>query len=309
LTLLALPAQAVAPLAFLAKEIVKSIVRSFIEDRLNQMLATAGPCGVSIAGESGLAGLAGMLGGRGSMPGVGSIPGMASMPAIPGIGAAAKGAIPSVPGLSGAGAALRGVAPPEQMAAAMGVAGVSGMSGAALPPGMAEMMKGQMAQLQATAKEQGERGEGRGTQVSQQDMAKAMQAMQDPTPLSAAEADELGTLLERMASAMPSAAQQCAPGEMKALMQTMAGSPMGGGIMRMMLGAMREMQQKLDEARATFASMPEDQRSEYLETMAAEYRGWDKESRQALLGMVETNFLGMPETMKTQLLARLAQEK
>jgi hypothetical protein len=69
------------------------------------------------------------------------------------------------------------------------------------------------------------------------------------------------------------------------------------------------MQKNLDEARDTFAKMPEPERSEYVETMAAEFRGWDKENRQALLGMVETNFLGMPDTMKTQLLTRLKQSK
>ena len=77
----------------------------------------------------------------------------------------------------------------------------------------------------------------------------------------------------------------------------------------MMLGSMRDMQKKLDEARATFAKMPEAERIEYVETMAAEFRGWDKDNKQALLGMVETNFLGMPDTMKTQLLARLKQAK
>jgi len=69
------------------------------------------------------------------------------------------------------------------------------------------------------------------------------------------------------------------------------------------------MQQKLYEARATFAKMPAAERGEYVETMAAEFRGWDKDNKQALLGMVETNFLGMPDTMKTQLLARLKQAK
>ena len=77
----------------------------------------------------------------------------------------------------------------------------------------------------------------------------------------------------------------------------------------MMLGSMRQMQQQLDEARDTFAKMPEPERSEYVETMAAEFRGWDKDNKQALLEMVESNFLGMPDTMKTQLLARLKQAR
>ncbi len=53
--------------------------------------------------------------------------------------------------------------------------------------------------------------------------------------------------------------------------------------------------------------MSEPERDQYVEAMAAEFRGWPKESQQALLGMVETNFLGMPDAMKTQLLARLKQ--
>jgi hypothetical protein len=112
-----------------------------------------------------------------------------------------------------------------------------------------------------------------------------------------------------MSAAMPSAAPQCKPGELKMVIQQALDSPMTGGVLRMMLGSMRDMQKKLDEARATFAKMPETERSEYVETMAAEFRGWDKDNKQALLGMVETNFLGMPDTMKTQLLARLKQAK
>jgi hypothetical protein len=49
-SLLSFPAQAVFPLAFVAKEIVKGIVKDFLESQLNQMLAKAGPCGIPIAG-------------------------------------------------------------------------------------------------------------------------------------------------------------------------------------------------------------------------------------------------------------------
>lgn len=53
--------------------------------------------------------------------------------------------------------------------------------------------------------------------------------------------------------------------------------------------------------------MSEAERSDYIETMAADYRGWDAEHKKAFAGMVQTNFLGMPDTMQTQLLARLKQ--
>jgi len=286
-TLLSLPAQAIGPLAFIAKDLVKGIVRSFVEGQIDKMLASAGPCGLPIAGP-GAGGLAGMLGGRGAMPGLSSMRGAGKMP-LSGAAGAAKGTLPSMPGVGG---------------------------GMAIPPGMEGMMKEQMAQAQAMmAKEQAEHGadvqdkESPGSPGAVPDMATAMQAMQDSPPLTSAEVDELATLLERMATAMPSAAPQCKPGELKTVLQQASDSPMGGGVLRMMLGSMRDMQKNLDEARATFAKMPEAERSEYVETMAAEFRGWDKDNKQALLGMVETNFLGMPDTMKTQLLARLKQAK
>ena len=285
--LLSLPAQAIGPLAFIAKDLVKGIVRSFVEGQIDKMLASAGPCGLPIAGP-GAGGLTGMLSGHGAMPGIRSIPGAGKM-SLSGAAGAARGTLPSMPGMGG---------------------------GMAIPSGMEGMMKDQMAQAQALmAKEQAEHGadvqdkEGPGSPGAAPDMATAMQAMQEGEPLTSAEVDELATLLERMSTAMPSAAPRCKPGEMKTVLQQASDSPMGGGVLHMMLGSMRDMQQKLDEARDTFAKMPEPERGEYVETMAAEFRGWDKENKQALLGMVETNFLGMPDTMKTQLLARLKQAK
>jgi hypothetical protein len=285
--LLSLPAQAIGPLAFLAKDLVKNIVRSFVEGQIDKMLASAGPCGLPIAGP-GAGGLAGMLGGRGAMPGVSSMPDAGKM-SLSGAASAARGTLPTMPGMGG---------------------------GVAIPPGMEGMMKEQMAQAQAMmAKEQAEQGadvqdkEGPGSPGAAPDMATAMQAMQEGEPLTSAEVDELATLLERMSTAMPSAAPQCKPGELKTVLQQASDSPMTGGMLRMMLEPMRDMQKKLDEARATFAKMSAAERGEYVETMAAEFRGWDKENKQALLGMVETNFLGMPDTMKTQLLARLKQAK
>ena len=283
--LLAPLVHAVGPLAFLAKDLVKGIVRNFLEGQVNQMLATAGPCGLPLTGPGG-GNLAGMLRG-GGMPGVGSMPGAGSM---------------RVPGAGGAAGMLGGGAMP----------GLGSIPGAGLPPGLSDMMKDQMAQSQATlAKEQAARGantpdsESRGTPRAVPDIATALQALQGRPPLSSAELDELGTLMERLATAMPSAAPKCKPGELKAALQTASDSPMGGGVLRMVLGSLRDVQRQLDEARDTFAKMTEQDRIEYVELMAAEFRGWDKDSQQALLGMVETNFLGMPDAMKTQLLARL----
>ena len=285
--LLSLPAQAIGPLAFMAKDLVKGIVRNFVEGQIDKMLSSAGPCGLPIAGP-GAGGITGMLGGGGAMPGLRSIPGGGKMP-LSGAAGAVKGALPSMPGMSG---------------------------DMAIPPGMEGMMKDQMAQAQAMmAKEQAKHGadaedkESLGKPGAMPDMAKTMQAMQEAEPLTRAEVDELATLLERMSTAMPAAAPPCKPGELKKVLQQASDSPMTGGMLRMMLEPMRDMQKKLDEARATFAQMSEAERSEYVETMVAEFRGWDKENKQALLGMVETNFLGMPDTMKTQLLTRLKRAK
>lgn len=275
LILFSLPVQAIGPLAFMAKDLVKSIVQNFVEGQVDKMLASGGPCGLPLGGP-GVSGLANMARGRGGMPGTGAA-------------GAAKSALPSMTGMPG---------------------------GMTIPPGMEGMMKDQMAQAQAMmAKEQAKRGanpgdkENLGQPGTMPDMAKAMKAMQEGPPLTSAEVDELATLLERMSTAMPSAVPQCKPGELKTVLHQAADSPMSGGMLRMMLEPMRDMQKKLDEARATFAKMPEAERNEYVETMAAEFRGWDKENKKAMLGMVETNFLGMPETMKTQLLARLQQVK
>jgi hypothetical protein len=285
--LLSLPAQAIGPLAFMAKDLVKGIVRNFVEGQIDKMLSSAGPCGLPIAGP-GAGEIAGMLGAGGAMPGLRSMPGGGKMP-LSGAAGAAKGALPSMPGMSG---------------------------GMAIPPGMEGMMKDQMAQAQALmAKEQAKHGADVADKVNlgkpgtMPDMAKTMQAMQEAEPLTRTEVDELATLLERMSTAMPAAAPPCKLGELKKVLQQAADSPMTGGMLRMMLEPMRDMQKNLDKARATFAKMPEAERGEYVETMAAEFRGWDKDNQQALLGMVETNFLGMPDTMKTQLLARLKQAK
>jgi hypothetical protein len=224
------------------------------------------------------------------MGGLSSLAGMGSgMPAIPGIGAAAKGALPSVPGLTGGGAALAnlpmGAMSPEQMAMMSRMGGMPGMGGAGMPPGRAEMMKSQMAQMEPSAKDGAD-----GRTANAPDMAKVMQALQDPTPLSAAEAEELGTIMERMAAAVPSEAMPCKPGELKVVMQSASNTPMGGGMMRMMLTSLRDAQLRLDEARNTFATMSEAERADYVELMATEYRTWDKEQQKAMLGMMQTDF-------------------
>lgn len=249
--LVPLPAHAVLPMAFFAKDLVKGIVRNFVEGQLNSMMETTGPCGMTVA-----------------RPGAGAVNTIrqgAAAVRSPGT-AMAGGVMPSLPG---AGAGMDEERMKDMMARVPGGQGMQGgMAG--LPPEVAAMMK-------------------------------------DQTPLSKAEAEELGTLMERMSAAAPSAASKCKPGELKQMMEMTANTPGASGPMRMMLTSLRKAQAQIDEARATFAKMSEAERSDYVETMATEYRGWDAENKKAFVGMVETNFLGMPETMRTQLLARLKQ--
>ena len=120
--LLAAPAVAVGPLAMLAREMVNGIVRQFVENRMNQMLATAGPCGMPIAQPGAMAGLAGMLRGRGGMPAM-CRRSLAAYTGLPGTASGLAGAAGSAP--MGPPATMRGRADtstmvgasPEQIAA------------------------------------------------------------------------------------------------------------------------------------------------------------------------------------------------
>lgn len=249
--LITLPAHAVLPMAFFAKDLVKGIVRNFVDGQLNSMMETTGPCGMTVA--------------RPGMGAVNTIKQGAAAARSPGT-AMAGGAMPSMPGM---GTGMSDAQMKDMMARVPGGQGMQGgMAG--LPP-------------------------------------EAMAMMKDQTPLSKAEAEELGTLMENMSAAAPSMANKCKPGEMKQMVEMSANTPGASGPMRMMLTSLRKAQAQIDEARATFAKMSDAERSDYVETMAAEYRGWDAENKKAFLGMIQTNFLGMPETMRTQLLARLKQ--
>jgi len=120
------------------------------------MLAKTGPCGIPIVGSGDAAGLVGTLTGRGgAMDSLSSLRGMGGMPAIPGIGAAAKGALPSVASLTGGGATLTklpaGRMPPELAVMMDGAGGTPGLGAAGMAPRKAQMIKSQMAQMDPSA--------------------------------------------------------------------------------------------------------------------------------------------------------------
>ncbi len=288
---LAVPAQAQTPVVFLAREIIKSIVETFVKDKLISMLSTMGPCGLPLGPSGGLATLAGLLGGGGGLAGLPSMPGMPSLSALAG----------------GAGmGSLQGIGAAGQIAGmAGGAAQLAGMQA-----GIEKMLREQTAQL-PTADADGETGEageaGDAEVAAPPDIAQLTQEMQDATPLSSAEIDELGGLMERLSAAMPSRANPCKPGELTQVLHSTADVPMGSGMLRMMLQPMRDMGKSVAEAHDRFALMSDSESVEYVALMADEARGWDEENRKAFAGMVETNFLGMPQPMRAQLLARLRQ--
>lgn len=295
---LALPAQAQAPVVLLARELVKGIIQTFVQDKLLNMLSTMGPCGTPLGPSGGLATLAGLLGGGGisGMPGMPGMPGMSAMPGMPDMSAlAGMGGMGAVPGIGAAGqiAGLAG-----------GAAQVAGVQA-----NMEKMLREQAAQLPPPETDAGTTDAEGADGAAPPDIAQLTQTMQEATPLSSAELDELGGLMERLAAAVPSKANPCKPGELTEVLHAAADMPMGSGMLRMMLQPMRDMETSVAEAHERFANMSPTESAEYVALMADETRGWDAENREAFLGMAETNFLGMPEPMQAQLLARLRQRK
>ena len=295
---LVLPAQAQAPVVFLAREIVKGIIKSFVQDRLMSMLSTMGPCGTPLGPTGGLATLAGLLGGGGG----GGIPGLGAMSGMPGI--PGMSAMPDLSALAGAGS-LQGLgAAGSIVGAASGAAQIAGVQAK-----MEKMQREQLAKLPPPEPD-GESPDSAGLDATAPtDIAQLTQQLQDAEPLSSAEIDELAALMERLSAAVPSKANPCKPGELTQVLHSAADMPMVGGTLRMMLQPMRDMETSVAQAHDRFATMSAAESAEYIDLMAEESRGWDAENRKAFIGMAETNFLGMPAPMQAQLLARLKRQK
>ena len=294
---LVLPAQAQAPVVMIAKELVKGIIQSFVQDRLISMLSTMGPCGMPLGPTGGLATLAGLLGG-GGLPGVGALAGMPGLPGMPGM--------PAMPALTGAGS-LGSVAGIGTAGSIVGAAGASAQV-AGVRARVEALQREQMAQLPPPEPGDDPTEAEEADESTPPDIAQLTQSLQEATPLSSAELDELGGLMERLATAMPSKANPCKPGELTQVLHSAADVPMGSGMLRMMLQPMRDMAMSVDDAHTRFGQMSATESAEYVALMADESRGWDAENRKAFIGMVETNFLGMPAPMQAQLLARLRRQ-
>jgi hypothetical protein len=263
LILLAVPAQAALPLALIAKQIIKQVVKDFIESELTALVRQSlGPCksmladmGVGAAGT-----IQGVVSGARGMAG-GSIPGVAGLP----------GAVGAVPG----GMDAVSMASPEARRAMEGMLGAQGID----PATHAQIM---------------------------QHIQGGIPGMESATPLSTEEVDELVTRLVALSKAMPDQALPCPPEELKLVFNMTASMPMVSGPFRMMLEQFRAMDQRFAEVQETFAKMSDAERAEAVDLMVADVPSMSAEERKQFAGFFQSDLLGLPASVREQLLARLA---
>lgn len=336
---LVVPAQAFDPVTLIAKEIVKQVIRDFIQNRVEASLrATLGPCrmamaemgvgpdaalvkGVRKATSMGLdsalgapgasfANMPGMdvmknaagAGGMPNMPNMAGLPNTTGMPQVPGMTGLPQmpAGLPNLPNLP----QMPGM--PAEMAGVAAMAGVPG-AGMAMPSmgGITTMPMGADAgKMQELMQSQGSlSGLPPGAAMSPQMMA-MVQQMSTQGPLSPAEADELGEHFYKIAKAFPDMSE-CSPEDTRTFIKFSATMPMTSGMMRPILDAMRQMDASFAEARQTFAQMTPEQRQEYVAVMTDDLSAADEEQRKLFLRMIEGDLFGMPEEMRAELQAAL----
>ena len=270
LILLAAPAQAVLPLAFLAKQIVQQVMKDFVKSELNSMVRQAlGPC-KSMLADMGV-GAAGTI--QSLVSGGASIPSMLA------------GGMPSMPGSAGM---------PGGMPAGMDEAMRARMMGSmpAMPAGMLDMpgmdpaMRAQIMQMMG------------GTPGGMPGMASA-------PPLSSEEVDELVTRLAKFSKAMPDNPLPCSPEELKLVFNTSASTPMMSGPFRMMLTAFRGMDERFKEVEETFAKMSSAEQAEAVDLMVADANAMSAEDRKQLASFLQSDVIPLPAAVREQLRIRL----
>lgn len=276
LILLAAPAQAALPLAFFAKQIIQEIVKDFIQSELTALVRQSlGPCksmladmGVGAAGT--IQGL--VSGARGGLiPGV---PGLPSMPTMPGL----PGALGAVPG----GMPMASMDSPEVRRAMENMLGSQTIDPATRAQMMQAMQGGNLPGMQG-----------------------GIAGMQNATPLSTEEVDELVTRLVAFSEAVPDQPLPCSPGELKLVFNMSASMPMVSGPFRMMLDQFRAIDPRLAEARETFAKMSSAEQAEAVDLMLADAPSMSAEQRKQFAGFLQSDLLGLPATVRNELGARL----
>ena len=273
LTLLAVPAQAALPLAFFAKQIIQEIVKDFIQSELTALVRQSlGPCksmladmGVGAAGT-----IQGLVSGARGMGG-GAIPGLPGLPSLP-------GALGAVPG----GMPMASMDSPEVRRAMENMLGSQTIDPATRAQMMQSMQGGNLPGMQG-----------------------GIAGMQNATPLSTEEVDELVTRLVAFSEAVPDQPLPCSPGELKLVFNMSASMPMVSGPFRMMLDQFRAIDPRLAEARETFAKMSSAEQAEAVDLMLADAPSMSAEQRKQFAGFLQSDLLGLPATVRNELGARL----
>jgi len=84
-----------------------------------------------------------------------------------------------------------------------------------------------------------------------------------------------------------------------------ASMPMVSGPFRMMLDQFRAIDPRLAEVRETFAKMSSAEQAEAVDLMLADAPSMSAEERKQFAGFLQSDLLGLPATVREQLLARL----
>lgn len=301
---------AALPLALLGQEIVRSIVRSLVEDAIHSsLIAALGPCDGALASGA-LTGAQALLDSRGPVPAMPALPtGMAAVPS-------ALLSTPSVPGgqaVAGASSALGAVAGAGALGAGVGALPLGNLLGdlqAQMRKAAEEERQAVLRERRADQKKRGltaEQVEAEDRQAAQEELRDAEQMvamLRDSRPLSAAELDEFVDHYARFAK-LSSDAPQCSPGSLRRVLAPTMVLPMAAAPIRMMLGSLRELDKEMAEARRTFAAMTPDDREDFVQQMAAQFEEWSDEEREGFAALVRADALGMPQAMRDELLKRL----
>jgi hypothetical protein len=134
----------------------------------------------------------------------------------------------------------------------------------------------------------------------------ALQAMRSAPPLSAAEADELVDRLVKVSRAIPDHELPCTPQELKLVFGMSASMPMGAGSFRMMLDALRGMDDYSKKVHECFAQMSPAEEEEAIDLIAAEVAGAEPEERKQAAGFLQSDLVGLPMHVREKLRTRLA---
>ena len=263
--LITAPVQAALPLAFLAKQIVQSVVKDFVKSQLNTMVREAlGPC-KSMLADMGM-GTVGTI--QSLVSGGASIPGMLS------------GGIPAMPGMAG----MPGM--DDAMRARMMQSMPPGMLDM---PGMDPAMRAQIMQMMAGGGMPGMPGMGGPA----------------PEPLSTEEVDELVTRLVAFSKAVPDNPLPCSPGDLKLVFNASASMPMASGPFRMILTTFRGMDERLKEVEETFAKMSSEEQAEAIDLMVADANSMSAADRKQLASFLQSDLIPLPAAVREQLRIRL----